>query len=407
MMRSKTFFLSSLLCMVVSFMTFGHDAVAACNGGQLPTGDGGDLLVDDHCIVSTAGVYRYGNVNIIVNGILEFKEAANADIHFWAKSILVEKDGSLIAGAPATPIGSQNGTLTIHLYGSDADKAGIECKSPVVSGVPCGIPVAVWNSNGAPTPQNPPASCVKTPDLPGGVNDCFYQYDMMHGVAGEMGFFGRKVLAVSYGGTLQLFGKKGATYADNVQNWDSKTSWVRLDDHNTKPTQDTLKLDRFVDWEKGDRIAVTSTDYLPGHSEQFEIIEKGKRTSHKGNNVQIRRIDPLTNLPPANCPADKPGPPADCGAQYVHNGDTYDLSKLPKRLNNDIVLTNGGEDNGTAAAETRAAVALLTRHIRIVSGGNAIPGTDTGQKCRYDCFPIKDSSCFRVTPKRAFMAVTR
>src|SRR5262245_19706780 len=223
-MRSKTFFLSALLCMVASFMTFGHAAVAAtCNGGPLPlvNGDQDDIVVEGHCIVGTADVYRYGNVNIIANGILEFKEVPDKDIHFWAKSIQVENDGSLIAGAPATPIGSQNGTLTIHLYGSDAVKAGIDCKSPVVNGVPCGIPEAVWNSNGAPTPQNPPASCVKTPNLPGGVNDCFYQYDMMHGVAGEMGFFGRKVLAVSYGGTLQLFGKKGATYADSVQNWNS------------------------------------------------------------------------------------------------------------------------------------------------------------------------------------------
>src|SRR5262249_17645853 len=301
-MRSKTFFLSALLCMVASFMTFGNDAAAQCVNGQLQPGNGkDDLLVDTQCTVSAAGVYQYGNVNIIANGVLEFKETRDADIHFWAKSILVERDGSLLAGTPATPFGSQNGTLTIHLYGSDAgndaDKAGIACKSPVVNGVPCGIPEAVWNSNGPPTPQNPPTSCVKTPNLPGGVDDCFYQYDMMHSVAGEMGFFGRKVLAVSYGGTLQLFGKKGATYADNVENWNSGTSWVRLDDHNTKPSQDLLKLDRFVDWEKGDRIAVTSTDYLPGHSEQFEIIEKGKRSTHKGNNVQIRRIDPSTNLP--------------------------------------------------------------------------------------------------------------
>src|SRR5262245_36508793 len=85
-MRSKTFFLSALVCMVASFMTFGHDAVAAtCNGGQLPLGNGGDLVVDDHCIVGTADVYRYGNVNIIASGILEFKEAQTADIHFWAK----------------------------------------------------------------------------------------------------------------------------------------------------------------------------------------------------------------------------------------------------------------------------------------------------------------------------------
>src|SRR5262249_21296356 len=142
-MRAKTFILSALLCMAASFMTFGNDAAADCSGGQLQPGNGEDLVVDSHCTVRTAGLYQYRNVNIIANGILEFKEAPNADIHFWAKSILVENDGSLIAGTP-NPIGTQNGTLTIHLYGSDAetDKAGIACKSPVVNGAPCGIPEA-------------------------------------------------------------------------------------------------------------------------------------------------------------------------------------------------------------------------------------------------------------------------
>src|SRR5215831_17200230 len=150
-MRSQTLLLSALLCMAASFMTFGHDAEADCAGGQLQPGDGKeDLLIDAPCTASAAGVYRYGNVNIIANGVLEFKEAPKGDIHFWAKSILVEADGSLIAGTTATPIGSQNGTLTIHLYGKDTDKAGIECKSELVSGVPCGIPVAVWNSNPPP-----------------------------------------------------------------------------------------------------------------------------------------------------------------------------------------------------------------------------------------------------------------
>src|SRR5262249_2737398 len=150
------------------------------------------LLVEDHCTVSK-GVYRYGNVNIIVNGVLEFKETPNAAIHFWAKSILVENGGRFIAGAPATPVGTQNGKLTIHLYGSDAEK-DIACKSQEVNGVPCGIPEAVWNSNPSPDPPLPgqfPVFCAKS-DLPGGVNDCFYRYIHAHGVAGETGLFGRK-----------------------------------------------------------------------------------------------------------------------------------------------------------------------------------------------------------------------
>src|SRR5262249_48109968 len=163
--------------------------------------------------------------------------------------------------------------------------------------------------------------------------------------------------------TLQLFGKKGATYDNNVKNWDSGTSWVRLDDPNAKSNPDVLKLDRAVDWKPGDRVVVTTTDYLPGHSEEVEII---RDTPPAPNRIRIRRIDPLTNLPPAGCPDQSPfGNPDVCGTRYQHNGDLYNLNKLPKRLNNDIKIRNGGNDNGKAAVETRAAVALLTRDIRI------------------------------------------
>jgi hypothetical protein len=78
---------------------------------------------------------------------------------------------------------------------------------------------------------------------------------------------------------IQLNGKKGATYAGSVQNWDSRTSWARLDDHNTKPNRDILKLDRFVDWEKGDRVVVTTTDYLPGHSEERKLSSRVRQSA--------------------------------------------------------------------------------------------------------------------------------
>jgi hypothetical protein len=50
-------------------------------------------------------------------------------------------------------------------------------------------------------------------NLPGNVNDCFYSYMPLDydGGGTTPGYFGYKVLAVSYGGTLQLYGKKGAT----------------------------------------------------------------------------------------------------------------------------------------------------------------------------------------------------
>jgi hypothetical protein len=96
---------------------------------------------------------------------------------------------------------------------------------------PCGIPQATWDSNGA-----------IEKDLPGLVSDYFYQYGPLHGDGkcstgtdntdnsvfkngkcvkpngdespnAQVGYFGNKVLAVSYGGILTLNGHKGATFA--------------------------------------------------------------------------------------------------------------------------------------------------------------------------------------------------
>src|SRR5262249_46335859 len=80
---------------------------------------------------------------------------------------------------------------------------------------------------------------------------------------------------------------------------------------------------------------VTTTDYLPGHSEQLTVAPNG--VSADGMTVTVTK--PVS---------------------YIHNGERFDLSMLPKRLG--IALD---------AAETRAAVALLSRSIRIVSEGDA------------------------------------
>jgi hypothetical protein len=380
-MKTGTVFLFSVLlfCMWLALFGYGNNdaAAAQCTGGTLPPGAGEDLLVSGACAVDP-GIYQYGNVNIIANGSLTFKETANSRTHFWAKSILVENNGSLIAGSTAKPIGALNGTLTIHLYGSDADKNGIVCRSPVVSGAPCGIPPAVWSQSPPPTST----SCRQVV-LPSGVSDCFYPYMSPDNITGESGMFGRKVLAVSYGGTLQLFGNKGAAYAPDVPDYDSGRSWVRLKNTNSRPGENVFNLDRNVDWKQGDRVVVTTTDYLPGHSEEFEITNVDAP-----DKITVGKIDPATNLLPPACAT--ASPPAECKTQWAHNGDLYPLNDLPGRLNIDAKIRNGGVDNGAAAAETRAAVALLTRSIRIVSGGDEIPGTQAGLTCGYDCFPVSD-----------------
>ena len=240
----------------------------------------------------------------------------------------------------------------------------------------------------------PNDKCTKM-KLPGDVEDCFYRYLSPNGSAEETGFFGRKVLAVSYNGTLKLFGKKGASYEEDIPNWNSGMSWVRLkDDKDAKPEKTIIRLDREVDWQEGDRIVITTTDYLPGHSEELQIVEKlGENSNKLTKKFRVTIIDPRTNMPPVGCTS----PPWDndkCGLRYHHNGDLYPdkgdaLNKGKfERLKLDVKIMGGGMDDGEYRAETRAAVALLTRSIRIVSGGNTI--NFENPTCTYDCFPLDE-----------------
>ncbi|MCL4244767.1 MAG: pentapeptide repeat-containing protein, partial [Candidatus Dadabacteria bacterium] len=104
-----------------------HDDVVAtvtCTTGAIAAGTGEDLDVTGPCTVDGMvpnGVYHYRNVHIYDGGSLTFNDAV---IHFWAYNILVENNGSLIAGSEAAPIGTAGGKLTIHLYGEDQGVGG-------------------------------------------------------------------------------------------------------------------------------------------------------------------------------------------------------------------------------------------------------------------------------------------
>ncbi|MGH7779240.1 MAG: G8 domain-containing protein [Candidatus Binataceae bacterium] len=280
--------------------------------------------------------YYFHSINITNNGSLNFDDAL---INFYAENIVVESNGKLIAGSTTTPIGTAGGLLTIHLWGKPAD-AGVTCKT-----ANCGVPSPPWGTN---TRSLNPTSCTSTPNLPGGVNDCFYDYTTLdpNDVAGA--YFGHKVLAVSYNGTLQLFGKKGATYGATAQTGCMEnsssctgTSWVRLT-KDALPGDMSLQVAGPVDWQDGDKIVLTTTDYLPGHSEQLTV----KGTPGSSNTVNLVS-----------------------GVQYPHNGQLFDLSNASypgiSRLGT----------NFPASADMRAAVGLLTRSIRIVSDGDT-PGLD-------------------------------
>ena len=306
-----------------------------CTSGDIANGTGDDLEVTGDCTVA-AGTYHYNNVNIHSGGSLTFKDEI---IDFWAYGILVENGSSLIAGSEATPIGTAGGKLTIHLYGQDqgTNGSGVLCKTPTSATVEqCGIPKTVWDSDGGSKQM-----------LPGMVEDYFYQYRPLPQDRGDPNaFFGYKVLAVSYGGTLNLFGKKGSSFSE-LPSSDSGISWARLDGTvNKGATQ--LKIDREVDWEVGDRISVTTTDYLPGHSEVLEII--APVVDNMTFNFKV--VDAFTG-------ADIPG-----GLQYPHNGEPYEIdSDIATNIKWETTI------DGKPAAETRAAVALLSKDIVIVSAG--------------------------------------
>ncbi len=354
------------LAIGVTAMTFPGDAsaVVTCpsNGSKLlPEGGAGqDLEVTGTCTVG-AGDYAYGNVNVFGTAdrpaVLRFKDAR---ITFSARSILVENYGYLLAGWSSQmnkprPIGTkQSGLLTIRLYGAPGDPP-IACKS----GPTCGVDSAIWSSNADPT--KPP---VETPSLPGG-RDYFYNYDFMPFAEGQptTSYFGSKVLAVSYGGTLRMFGKRGALYGDRDDDpADSGRSWVRLEG-SLAPDARELRVDGVVDWREGDHIVVTTTDYLPGHSEELIITGTSVNLGNKTTKIEFTK---------ATCPPD--GPP--CGVKWWHHGEQYPLTTARHP-------GIGRLDLNIKSVDTRAAVALLSRSIRIVSAGDTPDAAFPAASTRY------------------------
>jgi hypothetical protein len=363
---------SVVLLVAVAFCTVAFAATQIpCTSGAAPFGNQAnppDLVVTTGTCTVKTGTYYFHNVNVFDGGQLLFEDPPNtnkdnATTDFWAESILVQNNGTVSAGLPAAPIGSAGGRITIHLWGADQGGSangstgsggnGITCLMPDGKGgyttdPTCGVPDTVFVNKMDMSNMNP-ASCTKSM-LPGNVNDCFYQYAPIDYDGGDPnGYFGYKVLAVSYGGTLNLYGKHGASYpaAVPLPATFTGTSWVRLAKDIPQPTDSiqttTLVVNSPVDWKAGDQIVVTTTDYLPGHSEMRVIssVDADKKTIH------------ITTP-----------------FQYAHNGTKVDLASKG------VPATIGPTDDPNLPAgngrlvDTRAAVALLSRSIRIVSGGD-------------------------------------
>jgi hypothetical protein len=306
-----------------------------------------DLEISGTCIVKQTGDYYYSRVNITKGGVLIFKEgpdsrAVDRVTNFWAKSIIVENGGAIKAGVEGDPpYGTNLHTLNIILYGKDQSNGdpvnkpagGDPCKQ-----TNCGVPDDIWKTNGG---GDKPLA------LGNGVTDYFYQYGPIYGTTN--GFYGYKVLAVGFGGTLQLRGAKGTTLAGGADKTptDSGSSWARLNGDIAAGAK-TLTVDAGTgrsikgDWQKGDKIVVTTTDYLPSHSEELTITEVAD-----GNKITVAT-----------------------GAQWGHTGHKYSTANFLKGGAAERLIAGGMNKELATAAETRAAVALLTRSIRIVSGGD-------------------------------------
>ena len=354
-----------------------------CPGGMIGTGNAGmDLKVyGGTCTVTPGKTYMYRNVNIYNGGTLQFADDGNPSTKtdFWAQNLLIEGSalgtdtnkfpgGTLRAGTVdnqgnITPFG---GTLTIHLYGPDQGRAG--AGAACASDQYCGAG-GVWGKNMSMSPYPSTCNATNLPGTIGGkpVKDCFYSYDAMPFDNGKpasalnpnnqsVGYFGYKVIGVGYNGTLQLFGKKGATYDSTVNApitvnpANTGTSWVRLNNCDANPSDSscmngvlqpgatTLAPSSPVDWQMNDNIVISSTDYLPGHAEQVQItcVNDSKLCP---NSIQF-------------APALK----------FSHNASQYSLSKV----------TGSQKPTGWTAVDTRASVALLSRSITIESGGDAV-----------------------------------
>ncbi len=325
--------------------------VKQCGDESLPAGDYNfDLHVTGTCVADGTlgnGIYKYHWVYIHDGGTLMFQDKK---LDLYANSILVLNGGTLQAGTPDAngAIGANGGQVTLHLWGSK-DAAAIPCeKSDGSQDETCGIPSQVWN-NANEMKQIYPSSCNPNPLDPR--RDCFYKYDDPNV---SIYYFGRKTLAVSYGGTLRLFGKKGSTFDGlNPPPSDTGASWRRLIT-DVKKDSTSFDIDAVVDWKAGDHIVVTPTDYLPGHAE--EAIVSNVEPHGKSTTITISGV------------VLDDGTVQDGGLRFPHSGTKF---QIPSDIKTKLELDRSD-------IETRAAVALLSRDIRVVSEGDMPPDTSKG-----------------------------
>jgi hypothetical protein len=336
-----------------------------CTGGILDQGaplgqPGPDLVIyNTTCTVDGSAPnhqYNFHNVYILgtggLSGTLAFN---NVTQDFYAENILVQNGGVLQASGIGA--GNDGQVLRIHLYGGVSDP-GVVCQK-VENGVAsndttCGIPSSVFLNQMS---MDYPTSCTSSA-LPGNVNDCFYQYDVFDSGDVQGAYFGHKVLALSYGGTINLSGYKGAQGGDDNDPSVNSSSWMRLNATlKGGGTETALQVSGMpADWTPNEpnediNIVVTSTDYLPGHAEQMKVA------SVDGSTINLKSA-----------------------VENPHWGQTYPLSTVPCNAPEGSTdcqigpaLLTPNENPADRSVDVRAAVGLLSRSVRIISDG-ASPG---------------------------------
>ena len=399
---------------------------------ELPK-DAPPIRIDKCYKITAGGTYVFRDyVNILENranktkgGLYIVDTGKAVDLRF--PSMLVEKGGTLQAGSPCNPFGKQGGKLTIGIYGTDpSDEArvpsptpGIQCMTNPGSDQPC-FPSGRDPMDGSfyctvSNTDDPCASTTVPTDLCSGypsspTKTCPNNYLLEH--YGNLNFdptsFGYKVLGVSYGGTLNLFGYKGALPlqsadgakiaageddhcvvptqagldAAEMRAWAnlSGSSWGRLDGLNAARTQ--LTLDRPVkDWQPGDQIVVGTTDWYPGHNELRTI------RSISGDGTMITICRPTADgTGPGGCPASAVAADA---LDYPHYAEIFDARTLAGAEYTQSELNR-------TAVDLRATVGLLSRSIQIRSlGATADQDFPSVDQCMIKTnVPRQDPSCY-------------
>lgn len=346
--------------------------------------------------------HKYTFLNVVRGGSLFFIEKPNETTEFRVSALLVEMGGVVQAGTKDCAYGSNGGQLNIGLWGDDpteqgskkADGKGISC----LTNPSATAPLRCFPANGpdgkprdyatahycTASGSDDPCGSTSPPNTP--PYDAEPNNALLEPYA-DLNFdpnpWGFKTIGVAYGGSLLLYGYKGAKPLQDAQ-WarsndsngscvvpsaaqstlDAKemqawadltgTSWVRLTGQSNAGDMTTLTFDRPVpDWKKDDWIVVGATDWNPSHSELRQI--------HKVISPTQVQVDML---------------------KFPHYTQIFDVGRTQDFTN----------PVNRKAVDTRAVVGLLSRSIKIYSRADVaehdFPDTAacTHDRTKPDCY---------------------